>query len=90
MQLYSKLKKIAAATLVVLVVNACTDKFEELNTDPTLLTEEMVQPPTIFTNVLKNAIFGSFSPGRIHEFAGYYGNQATGNILGVSDYTSPS
>ena len=49
----------------------------------------MVQPATLFTNVLKNSIYESFAPSRIHEFAGYYGNQATGNILGVSDYTSP-
>ena len=89
MQLYSKVKKIAASTIMVIMAGACTEDFEELNTNPSLLTEEMVQPATLFTNVLKNSIFESFEPGRIHEFAGFYGNQATGNILGVSDYTNP-
>lgn len=89
MELYSKFKKITAATIIIFMVGACTENFEELNTNPTLLTEEMVQPPTLFTNVLKNSIYATFAPGRIHEFSGYYGNQATGNILGVSDYTSP-
>ncbi|MEX2231373.1 MAG: SusD/RagB family nutrient-binding outer membrane lipoprotein [Cyclobacteriaceae bacterium] len=89
MQLYIKLKKIAASTIILLVAGACTDNFEELNTNPALLTEDVVQPPTLFTNVLKNSIYATFSPARIHEFSGYYGNQATGNILAVSDYTSP-
>jgi hypothetical protein len=89
MQLHSKLKNIAAFTVMVLMAGACTENFEELNTNPMLLTEDMVQPPTLFTSVLKNSIYETFNPGRIHEFAGYYGNQATGNILSVSDYTSP-
>lgn len=89
MQLYSKIKKIATATMVIFAVGACTENFEELNTNPSLLTEDMVQTSNLFTSVLKNSIFDSFSPGRIHEFSGYYGNEATGNILGVTDYTSP-
>lgn len=89
MQLYIHLKKIAASTLLVLVVGACTDNFEELNTNPALLTEEVVQPATIFTGVLKNSIYASFSSGRIGEFSGYFASQSSGNIFAVTDYTSP-
>jgi hypothetical protein len=89
LQLHSKLKNIAASTVMVLMAGACTENFEELNANPMLLTEDMVQPPTLFTSVLKNSIYETFNPGRIHEFAGYYGNQATGNILSVSNYTWP-
>jgi len=88
MQLNIKLKT-AAATMILLVAGACTDNFEELNTNPTLLTENVVQPATIFTSVLKNSIFASYSSSRIGEFSGYYASQASGNIFAVTDYTSP-
>lgn len=89
MQLYIKLKKIAASAIIILLAGACTDDFDEINTDPKLLTEDMVEPGMLFTNVLKNSIYETFSPGRIHEFAGFYGNQATGNIFAPTDFTSP-
>jgi len=89
MQLYNKLGKIAASTLIIFMVSACTDNFEELNTNPTLLTEDVVQPATVFTSVLKHSIFATFGAGRIGEFSGYFASQASGNIFAVTDYTSP-
>lgn len=91
MQLYHKLQKIVASTIILLMVGACTDNFDEINTDPTLLSEERVQPSTIFTSVLKNSIFATFNDagGRIGEFSQYYHSQASGNIFAISDYTSP-
>jgi hypothetical protein len=55
MKLYNRYKNIAALAIMIIMANACTEDFDELNTDPTLLTEEMVQPETIFTQVLKNS-----------------------------------
>lgn len=89
MKLYIKLKIIASMALVITMASACTEGFDDINTDPTLLTEEMVQPETLFTHVLKNSIFETFTDGRIGEFSGYYASQASGNIFSVSDYTSP-
>lgn len=89
MQLHINLKKTAASTLIILMVSACTDNFEELNTNPALLTEQVVQPATIFTGVLKNSIYASYAAGRIGEFSGYYASQASGNIFAITDYTSP-
>ena len=91
MQLYNKFKNIAASAIFLLVLGACTDNFEELNTDPTLLTEDKVQPSAIFTSVLKHSIFDSYenTGGRIGEFSQYFASQSSGNIFAVSDYTSP-
>src|SRR5690606_20209692 len=86
---YNKFKNLAASVMLVLAAGACTDGFDELNTSPTLITDDKVAPQMLFTYVVKNSVFASFSPGRIHEFSGYYGNEATGNILAHSDYTSP-
>lgn len=74
---------------MIVMANSCTENFEDLNTDPTLLTEDMVKTETLFTNVLKNSIFESFDRTRIHEFAGYFGNQASADIFQNADYTTP-
>jgi len=85
----NKLKKLATLSFLIIVGNACTGDFDEINTDPTLLTEDKVQPETIFTQVLKFSIFDTYASGRIGEFSGYFASQASGNIFAVSDYTSP-
>lgn len=87
--LYKRIKTIAASVVLVLAAGACTDGFDELNTNPTLITEDKVAPQMLFTYVVKNSVFGTFSPGRLHEFSGYLGNEASGNILQNTDYTSP-
>lgn len=91
MQLYKKLKKIAAFTMVILMVGACTGDFDEMNTSPTLLTEEGVQPSVLFTSVLKHSIFASYenTAGRVGEFSQYYASQASGNLFTPTNYTSP-
>lgn len=91
MYIYNKLKKIALAALVMVMAAACTDNFEELNTDPTLVTEDLVQPGVLFTGVLKRSIFDSYrnTAGRIGEFSQYYASQASGNLFTPSNYTSP-
>jgi len=68
---------------------ACTEDFDELNTNPTLLTEDRIRPEYLFTQVLKFSIFDSYQDGRIGEFSGYYASQSSGNIFAVNDYTSP-
>ncbi len=91
MQLYKKLKKIAASMMILLMVGACTEGFDDLNTSPNLLTEAKVQPAVLFTRVLKYSIFASFEDtrGRVGEFSQYYASQASGNIFSLSNYTSP-
>src|SRR5690606_24197372 len=80
---------VAVLLMMGIMANACTEDFEAINTDPTLLTEEMVQPETLFTHVLKNSIFQSYNSERIGEFSGYFASQASGNIFSNTDYPSP-
>jgi hypothetical protein len=91
MQLFNRFKKITAFTMIILMVGACTGDFEEMNTNPTLLTEDGVQTSVLFTSVLKHSIFASYenTGGRVGEFSQYYASQASGNLFSTSDYTSP-
>ena len=84
-----KRKSIASLLVLLMMSLACTSDFDAINTDPTLLTKEKIQPKTIFTNVLKSSIFESYNSGTIGEFSGYFANQASGNIFSNADYTSP-
>lgn len=89
MKLKINIKSMASLLILLMMGNACTEDFNAINTDPTLLTEDMIQPETIFTSVLKNSIFESYSSGRIGEFSGYFASQASGNIFSNTDYPSP-
>ncbi|EPR67366.1 hypothetical protein ADICYQ_3639 [Cyclobacterium qasimii M12-11B] len=89
MKLNMNIKSIASLLMMLMISFACTSDFDAINTSPTLLTKEKIQPKTIFTNVLKSSIFESFNSGNIGEFSGYFANQASGDIFSNTDYTSP-
>jgi hypothetical protein len=91
MKLYKAFKKIILSIMTVVMVGACTGDFEEINTNPNLLTEDKVQTRVLFTSVLKHSIYESFSNtgGRLGEFSQYYASQSSGNLLAPSNYTSP-
>ncbi|MEK6479410.1 SusD/RagB family nutrient-binding outer membrane lipoprotein [Catalinimonas sp. 4WD22] len=80
---------LAFGTFMGIFISACTDDFEEINTSPTLITEEKVKPDAILTYVLKNSIFGIPDFGRIGEYSGFVSNPASGfplqNIIGSFD-----
>lgn len=91
MKLYRAFKKIIFSATIVVMVGACTGDFEEINTNPTLLTEEKIQTTVLFTSVLKHSIYESYSNtgGRVGEFSQYYSSQSSGNLFTPSNYTSP-
>lgn len=60
--------------------SACTVDFEEINTDPSLITEDKITPDLLFTNVLKNTIFPIHSNDRFEEMAGYYQNPSSSDL----------
>jgi hypothetical protein len=78
--------------LVLFMGNACTDNFEELNTNPALVSENLVKPEMVMTGVLKNSIFDYFvtnTPSNISEYSGYVTNEATGNLFLPCNCTNP-
>ena len=85
------MNKIATVAMIVLMVGGCTGDFDEMNTNPALVSETTVQPAALFTSVLKNSIFATFNNtgGRIGEFAQYYASEASGNLFSPSNYSSP-
>ena len=87
----SNTKKISGAVLgaVLLFGTACTKDFAEINTDPTLVTAEIIKPSMLFTAVLKNSIFNSYNTSVITEYAGYYSNQGSGVIFQNANWSDP-
>jgi hypothetical protein len=87
----SNTKKISGAVVgaVLLFGTACTKDFAEINTDPTLVTAEIIKPSMLFTAVLKNSIFDSYNTSVITEYSGYYSNQGSVVIFQNANWTSP-
>ncbi len=92
MKFFKKTTSVILATgvLVLLMFNSCTEDFNDLNTNPALVTEDIVDPDLLLTNVLKNSIFDIHNGGRISEFAYYYSNQASGDIFDNTNYNFSS
>ena len=76
---YSKL--IILGGFIILLLQSCTKNFEEINTNPTLITRELIKPSLLFTPVVKNSVFGLVNRGPIAEYSGYVKNPASGNIF---------
>ncbi len=79
----------ALAGILLLCTTACTKDFDEINTDKTLVTEEIIKPSMLFTSVLKSSVFNSYSTGIISEYAGYYSNQGSGVIFQNANWSEP-
>ncbi|MEQ9287180.1 MAG: SusD/RagB family nutrient-binding outer membrane lipoprotein [Cyclobacteriaceae bacterium] len=92
-----KIYKIPVAILMsiaLFIPYSCTDDFDELNTNPKLVTDEIIKPGLLFTKVLKESAFEILNMARIGEYSGYSsrgdsGQPLTFNIFGPFDnYTS--
>jgi hypothetical protein len=51
MKIYNNLRNVMLLVATILVVDGCTDDFKEMNTNPTLLSEELVKPEYLLTGV---------------------------------------
>lgn len=70
MKFIYKLKGVITIILFYSMLFSCTKDFEELNTDPNLITEDVVKVNGLFTQVIANSATGTFS-GRIGEFLNF-------------------
>tara|TARA_R110002049_G_scaffold28018_5_gene96678 strand:- start:35017 stop:36534 length:1518 start_codon:yes stop_codon:yes gene_type:complete len=68
---------------------SCTDGFDDLNTDPKLITDDEIKPSLLFTRVLKESSFEILNVARIGEFSNYIKRGDSGNILTLTDYSEP-
>ena len=58
-----KIKILLLCAVGFLLANACTEKFEEMNTDPRIITAEIIDPGLILTYVESEGIVGDASYG---------------------------
>ncbi len=82
---------IALSVLIALlcIPLSCTDGFEELNTNPKLITDDDIKPSLLFTRVLKESSFDILNVGRIGEFSSYIKRGDSGNMLALTDFSEP-
>lgn len=87
----SNTKNIVGALVAVLILfsTSCTKDFDKINTDETLVTEDIVKPSMMFTSVLKNSVFSSYNTSIIAEYSGYYSNGASGVIFKNANWSDP-
>ena len=73
MQYHQLFKNISVFTIAVLISAACTNDFEELNTDPSLLLEDQLDVGLLLTKVQKKMIIdnGADPIGKYSVYAGY-------------------
>lgn len=75
-----------SAGMITLIMAGCTKNFEQINTNPILITKEVIRPSMMFTLVLKNTIFANHNNGTLNEYSNYYSNQASGTIFQARDW----
>jgi hypothetical protein len=81
---------IGAITLFVFLIGSCTKNFEEINTNPRIVTENIADPALLLTQVQKESMFGMMGgDGRIEVFSGYIGNDALGNVFQKGPWDEP-
>jgi hypothetical protein len=55
MKILNKIRSVSLLVLTILLVDGCTDDFKEMNTNPTLLSEEIVTPEYLLSGVQVSA-----------------------------------
>ncbi len=88
MKKLNKFALIVIGSLVLLLPNACTDKYEEFNTDPSIITAELVNVDLMFTNVV-TGIPGSAGYGNSGDFGSYCGMSKRDDDNSFSEQDAP-
>lgn len=85
------MKHIKLAAVIILLISgiACTKNFEKMNTNPILVTKEIIKPSMLFTAVLKNSIFSTYENSIFKEYSNYFTNEASGTIFQDRDWSTP-
>ncbi len=68
---------------------SCTDGFDELNTNPKLVTDELIKPELLLTKVLKRSSFEIQNSGTVAEYSGYLKRGDSGQLLIFRTSDSP-
>ncbi|MEO6719844.1 MAG: SusD/RagB family nutrient-binding outer membrane lipoprotein [Ferruginibacter sp.] len=87
---FNKLLTFFIAFAFLLGINACTKDFEQINTNPRIVTQQIADPTLLLTGVQKNSMFGLMDgDGRLEAYSGYVGNDALGNVFAKGPWDEP-
>ncbi len=70
-------KRFLLFMLCSLSLTCCTEDFEQINTNPALVTQDVVNVNNLLARVQKESVFDYYEYGYLTEFSGYCGNPAT-------------
>jgi|GEM_PF-144812 len=90
MKKFGILTAFVSGLLMFAVVQGCTDHYNELNTNPSLVSHDVVQPEMLFTRSVREGVYQipNYST-TVKEFSGTYVSQSSGNIFQQASYGSP-
>ncbi len=89
----NKMKLISGAllgTLLLVSIQACTDHFDAINTSPTLVGSDVVNPDMLFAQSVRSGVYQipSYS-GTVKEWTGYAAYPHTANPFQHANFGSP-
>jgi hypothetical protein len=81
---------IFALSLLLMMGSACTENWDELNTDPAIISEAQARPEMLLTQILKFAIYsipnGSGTMSIVSDLGGHTSRHNAGDIFLLVDY----
>lgn len=89
MKILNKKINIIILAVGLIITASCTKNFDDLNTNPALVSEKMIKTDNIFSKVQKEAMFSIPDFGRVSEFAGFVSNESSGFPFQEEDYGEP-
>lgn len=89
MNILNKKINIVILAGVAIIAASCTKNFDDLNTNPALVSEKMIKTDNLFSKVQKESMFAIPDFGRVSEFAGFVSNESSGFPFQDEDYGEP-
>ncbi|MEX0771664.1 MAG: SusD/RagB family nutrient-binding outer membrane lipoprotein [Balneolales bacterium] len=74
---------------LLISLQSCTDHFEELNTNPSSVSSDVVNPGFLFTQSQREAVYDIPGEGSLKYFSGIEYSPSSGNIFYDSGYSYP-
>lgn len=89
MNILNKKINIVILVAIAFIATSCTKNFDDLNTNPALVSEKMIKTDNLFSKVQKESMFSIPDFGRVSEFAGFVSNESSGFPFQEEDYGEP-
>lgn len=90
MKKFGIITTVIVGTFLLTALQSCTDHFSEMNTHPSQVSPDVIEPGMLFTQALRSGVYSipNYS-GVAKEFSGTFVSQSSGNIFLQGSYGSP-